>query len=114
MISCLRGWDYGLPDYFFEIGAVMAVAEFSVIPVVEGSLRPYVEAAVSVVKESGLKYEIGAMGTTFEGGLDEIIDVIRKAHQAVLEAGAGRVITSVKIDDRPSGISIEGKLEGLR
>lgn len=92
----------------------MAVAEFSVIPLVDESLRPYVKAAISVVDRSGLRYEVGAMGTTIEGDLDEIIEVIKQAHRAVLEAGASRIVTSIKIDDRPAGVSIEGKLEGLR
>ncbi len=91
----------------------MAVAEFSVVPVVDGSLREYVREAIDVVAASGLRYEVGAMGTTVEGELDELLAVIGKAHRAVLARGAGRVITSIKIDDRPAGLSIDGKLEGL-
>jgi uncharacterized protein (TIGR00106 family) len=91
----------------------MAVAEFSVIPIIEGSLRPMVKIAIDVVKTSGLKYDVGAMGTTIEGDLEEILSVVAETHRAVLGAGANRVVTSIKIDDRPSGVSIEGKLEGL-
>lgn len=92
----------------------MAVAEFSVIPVVEGSLRPYVKKALARVEQSGLKYEIGAMSTTIEGDFDAIIDVIRDARQTIIDAGIDRVITSIKIDERSSGLTIEGKLDGLR
>lgn len=92
----------------------MVVAEFSVIPLVEGSLRPYVRTAVAEVEKSGLKYEVGAMGTTIEGTLDDVIEVAKNAHLAVLAAGAGRVVTSIKIDDRGGGLTIEGKLEGFR
>ncbi|MDO8735986.1 MAG: MTH1187 family thiamine-binding protein [Thermoleophilia bacterium] len=92
----------------------MVVAEFSIIPIVEGSLRSYVKTAVAAIEASGLKYEVGAMGTTIEGTLDEVFDAIKSAHRAVLAAGAGRVVTSIKIDDREGGLSIEGKLEGLR
>ena len=92
----------------------MVVAEFTVIPIVEGSLRSYVKIAVTEVEKSGLKFEVGAMGTTIEGTLDEVLEVAKNAHRAVLAAGAGRVLTSIKIDDRGGGLTIEGKLEGFR
>jgi len=92
----------------------MVVAEFSIIPIVEGSLRPFVKTAVASLDTSGLKYEVGAMGTTVEGTLDEVFEAIKSAHLAVIAAGAGRVVTSIKIDDRTGGLSIEGKLEGFR
>lgn len=92
----------------------MVVAEFTIIPIVEGSLRPYVKKAIAELEKSGLKYEVGAMGTTIEGTLDEVFEVVKSAHRAVLAGGAGRVITSIKIDDRGNGLTIEGKLEGFR
>jgi len=92
----------------------MAVAQFSVIPVTDGSLRPYIAAAVDEVRRSGLRFEVGAMATTVEGDLDQLLEVIRKAHDAVLAEGAERVVTSITIDDRTAGVTIEEKLEGLR
>lgn len=92
----------------------MVVAEFSVIPAVEGSLRPFVRAAIDEIEKSGLNYEVGAMGTTMEGELGEVLEAIRKAHRAVLAAGANRLVTSIKIDERRDGLSMEGKLEGFR
>lgn len=92
----------------------MVVAEFTVIPAVEGSLRPYIKRALAEVEKSGLKYEIGAMGTTLEGNLDQVMDMIKRAHRAVLEEGAARLVTSIKIDERREGLSIKGKLEGFR
>ncbi len=92
----------------------MIVAEFTVVPAVEGSLRPYVKAAIAEIEKSGLKYEVGAMGTTLEGDFDEVLAAIKRAHQAVLATGARRVVTSIKIDERHDGLSIEGKLEGFR
>jgi uncharacterized protein (TIGR00106 family) len=92
----------------------MVVAEFSVVPIKEQSLRPFVRIALGELEKSGLKFEVGAMGTTVEGELDQVLEAVKNAHRAVLAAGAGRVITSIKIDDRESGVSMEGKLEGLR
>ena len=92
----------------------MVVAEFSVFPVVEGSLRPYVKTALAEIDKAGLAHEVGAMGTTLEGSLDEVLAAIKNAHRAVLAAGAVRVVTSIKIDERKDGLSMSGKLEGFR
>ena len=92
----------------------MVVAEFSVTPVVGGNLRPYVDAAIDVVKRSGLNYEVDAMSTTLEGELDQVLDVIKRAHRAVMGVGAGRVLTEIRIDDRETGVTMEEELEGYR
>ena len=92
----------------------MVVAEFSVTPVIGENLRPYIDAAIDEVKKSGLKYEVDAMSTTIEGELDEVLDVVKKAHCAVKDVGAGRVLTELKIDDRSTGVTIGEELEGYR
>ncbi len=92
----------------------MVVAEFSVTPVVGDNLRPYVDAAIEVVKKSGLNYEVDAMSTTIEGELDQVMDVVKRAHRAVMGMGAGRVLTELRIDERDTGVSIEEELEGYR
>jgi uncharacterized protein (TIGR00106 family) len=92
----------------------MVVAEFSVTPVVGENPRPYVDAAIEVVGRSGLNYGVDAMSTTLDGELDQVLDVIKRAHRAVMGVGAGRVLTEIRIDDREMGVSIEEELEGYR
>jgi uncharacterized protein (TIGR00106 family) len=92
----------------------MVVAEFSITPLVEGELKPFVDAAIDVVKESGLKYEVDALGTTIEGELGDVLSVVKKAHLAVRNMGAGRVMTELKIDEKAGGETIEQELEGYR
>lgn len=92
----------------------MVVVEFSITPVVGDELSPYVDAAVEEVKKSGLKYEVDAMGTTVEGDLDQILDVVKKAHQAVKQKGADRVLTEIKIDDRTEGVTIDEEVRSYR
>jgi uncharacterized protein (TIGR00106 family) len=76
------------------------IVEFSVVPIGVGtSLSSYVAECVRIVKESGLSYQLTPMGTVVEGGGDEVIPVIMKCHQRVLELSE-RVVTSIKIDDR--------------
>ena len=91
----------------------MAVAEFSITPVTGEQLTPFIDAAVEEVKKSGLKYEVDAMSTTVEGELDQILQVVQKAHQAVKSMGADRVLTEIRIDDR-AGVTIEEEVKQYR
>ena len=80
----------------------MIIAEVSIAPFGVGtSLSPYVKEAVKVIKESGLKYEVGGMSTTIEvPDLDTLFHVIKKAEEAEIRAGAKRILINIKIDDR--------------
>jgi uncharacterized protein YqgV (UPF0045/DUF77 family) len=73
-----------------------------------------VDAAIAVVAESGLPYTVGAMETTLQGEFDAIIAVIKRAMDATLAAGAGRLFVNMKIDYDPRGSSIDEKLEKYR
>jgi len=92
----------------------MLVAEIIVTPVVGDELRPYIDAAIDEVRKSGLNYEVEPMGTTVEGELDQVLDVVKKAHEAVRRKGASRVLTEVRIDDRVSGFTIREGIENYR
>jgi uncharacterized protein (TIGR00106 family) len=95
----------------------MAVAEISIVPVGtdSASISGYVAAAVKLVEESGLKYEISSMATNLEGDLDSILEVFRKMHESAFEHGAVRVLTALKIDDRrDKDLTIEGKKAAVR
>lgn len=92
----------------------MVIAEFSITPLDEEEMRPFVDAAIDEVKKSGLKYEVEAMGTSIEGELDQILDVVKKAHYAAKQKGAKRIITEIRFDDRSEVVSMEEELEGYR
>ncbi|MBI6545452.1 MAG: MTH1187 family thiamine-binding protein [Cyanobacteria bacterium NC_groundwater_1444_Ag_S-0.65um_54_12] len=79
------------------------MAELSVIPLAGMEMKPYIDAAVEVIKRQGLRYEVGALGTTMEGELEQILEVLKQAHQAVLAGGSERVITELRIDECRSG-----------
>lgn len=88
---------------------------FQVIPQVpENKCYEVVDKAIAVVQKSGVKYEVGPMETTMEGELDELLNIVKKAQQACIDAGASRVITIVKIDNAPGGVTIEEKVGKFR
>lgn len=96
----------------------MAIAEVTIFPVGTGttSLSRYVAEAVKVLQnEKEVSSTPTAMGTIIEGDLNRIWEVVKRMHEAVVDAGALRVETIVRIDDRrdkPS--SSRSKLESLR
>jgi uncharacterized protein (TIGR00106 family) len=65
-----------------------------------GSVTEAVAAAVRVVRESGLPHRTDAMFTTIEGEWDEVMDVVKRAVDAVVE-GSPRVGLVLKADIRP-------------
>ena len=80
----------------------MIIASISISPIGVGTeLHEFVKRAIEEIKKKGIKYEVNAMSTVVEvSSLEELFDVVKRAHSAVLDAGARRVITEVKIDDR--------------
>lgn len=92
----------------------MLVAEFSITPVTVDNLTPFIDAAIDVIKNSGLKYEVEALGTTIEGELDQVLEVIKRAHQVVMDMGAGRVLTEIRIDHKAVGVTIDEEVERYR
>ncbi|AEH11096.1 MULTISPECIES: MTH1187 family thiamine-binding protein [Protofrankia] len=73
---------------------------FSVTPIGTGEdVGDLVAEAVRVVRASGLPNETSAMFTTVEGEWDEVIDVVRRAVEAV-GARSGRVSLVLKADIR--------------
>ena len=88
---------------------------FQVLPQVpDGNTYAVVDKAIEVVQQSGVKYEVGPMETNMEGELDELLDIIKNAQQACVEAGAKRVMTIVKIDYAPQGVTMEEKVGKYR
>lgn len=96
----------------------MALVEVTIIPLGMGtpSVSKYVAQTVQVLQgEKDIKYELTAMGTIIEGDLERLLALVRKMHEAVFAAGAVRVVTTVKIDDRRDKTSSAGsKLESLK
>ena len=57
----------------------------------------HIDAAIATVRESGLRYEVGALGTTLEGEPDRLWPLMRRVHEACLEAGAESLVTVIKV-----------------
>ena len=87
---------------------------FCVAPAGVGeSVSAAVADAVRIVRESGLPHRTDSMFTTIEGDWDEVMDVVRRATEAV-GRHSGRVSLVLKADIRPGHTGeMTGKLERL-
>lgn len=95
----------------------MAIVFVTVAPLGTGttSLSRYVAGVERVLRDSGLKHELTAMGTNIEGDLDTILPVLRRMHEAPFAEGARRVSTLIKIDDRRDRPhTLEGKVRSVQ
>jgi uncharacterized protein YqgV (UPF0045/DUF77 family) len=86
------------------------IVEIQCLPKPSGnSERRYahVEAAIERIRHSGVRHEVGALGTTLEGTPDQLWPLLREVHDACLRNGADSVISVIKIaqarrtDDEP-------------
>ena len=93
------------------------LAELEIVPI--GTQSPSVSSLLAevakLIDRSGLDYRVGSMGTVVEGEWDHIMTLAKQCHQAML-ASAGRVMTTIRIDDRtdrPSAGRITQKIQSL-
>ena len=92
---------------------VIAEVTFSPLGTATPSLSKYVAAAVRVLDEHPeVKHQLNPMGTVLEGERADIIRLVEEMNEAIFAAGALRVGTALKIDerrDRPA--SMEHKVD---
>lgn len=91
--------------------------EISVVPLGTStpSVSRYVAGAIKILQdEPGIKYELTAMGTIIEGDRKHLLSLANRMHQSAFDAGAVRVTTTIKIDERmDKSLTIEGKIKAV-
>ena len=90
------------------------IAEIECLPTppgTPGDRYRHVEAAIAVVRASGLRHEVGALGTTVEGEPGELWRLARAVHEACLASGAESVVSVIKVAQAADGaaaVTMEG------
>ncbi|HHW57631.1 MAG TPA: thiamine-binding protein [Clostridia bacterium] len=83
-----------------------------VLPLVpEEKVYPIVDRVIKYIKSTGIKYIVAPMETTMEGELDILLDIVKKAQEICVKEGASRVISVIKIDYKPEGVTIDEKIK---
>lgn len=90
------------------------IAQFSIVPLGVGvSVSQYIARVINIVDESGLPYKLHAMGTIVEGDWDQVMALIKKCRDILMDE-VERLLIDIKIDDR-KGVTgrIEGKVKSV-
>ncbi len=62
-----------------------------------------IDKAIDIIKQSGLKFEVGPMETVIEGDYDTIMSIAKKAQEVCLESGADEIVVAMKVHARKDG-----------
>lgn len=97
----------------------MAIAnmDLQILPTVEGGEKEkyaVIDEVIEYIIASGLKYEVGALGTTIEGEFNILLEILKKSQEICFTKGATRVCTIAKFDNKIEGITIDEKVSKFR
>ena len=96
----------------------MATADLTVIALgsPETSASGYIaEIQRRLAAQDRVRYVLHAMGTSLEGTTEDILAVVGELHAVPFEAGAPRVYTVLKLDDRrDKAQTLEDKVESVQ
>ncbi len=85
------------------------------LPIVdESQVYPLVDQVIDLIQRSGLNYVVGPMETTMEGDLDTMLELVKQAQNVCTQAGARRVVSVIKIDYKPDGVTMDEKVGKYR
>lgn len=74
--------------------------DLSIFPLDKGdSLSSHVARALKIIKDSGLAYELGPMGTSLEGDWDQVMGVVNSCFKE-MKKDCDRVYMALKLDYR--------------
>lgn len=75
---------------------------------------PYVDAAIAIIEEAGVPFQVSPLETTMEGNLTELLGVVQKMNERMIELGSPSIISQVKIFYKPEGASMDKLTEKYR
>jgi len=76
-------------------------ASIQIVPIVQDK-HPYewVDEAIDVISQSGIKYEVGPFGTVIEGNYAEVMKVIDMINEHLYQRGCTEWISNLQIQIR--------------
>lgn len=75
---------------------------------------PYVDAAIAVIEESGVPFQVSPLETTMEGDLPKLLSIVQKMNERMIEKGSPSIISQVKILYKQDGASMDKLTEKYR
>lgn len=86
-----------------------SIVSVQIIPTVpQGeNVYDYVDAAIKVIDEAGVKYEVHPLETTMEGEFSELLTIVQKMNEVLVAKGSTSIISQIKTLYKPAGITGE-------
>ena len=79
-------------------------ASIQLLPIVQDRhTYDWVDEAISIIKQSGIKHEVGAFATVVEGRYEKVMTVIHQINEHFVQRGCAEWITNVQIQIRSKG-----------
>jgi uncharacterized protein (TIGR00106 family) len=93
-----------------------ALLSIQIIPKTKNNedVIPYVDRAIQVIQESGVKYQVNSLETTMEGDIEQLLGIVKKMNDAMIEFGSPSVLSQIKILFNPQGASMDKLTEKYR
>ena len=79
-------------------------ASIQILPVVQDR-HPYlwVDEAIAVIRQSGIKYEVGPFATVVEGTYEEVKQVVNNINEYLFREGCSEWICNAQVQIRSGG-----------
>lgn len=82
-----------------------------VVPINTTDSYPIIDRAIEEIQASGLKHLLGPFSTSMEGYLSDIMEVVERAKNASLAAGAGELVLNIQVHLKAGeGVYMEEKI----
>lgn len=91
-------------------------AALQILPIVNDK-HPYewVDEAITIIEDSGIKYEVGPFATVLEGTYEDVMKVINNVNEYLYSKGCDEWISNVQIQIRSNrDITADEKVEKFR
>lgn len=91
-------------------------ASIQIVPVVRDK-HPYkwVDEAISIIQQSGIKHEVGAFATVLEGNYNDIMTLIQNINEYLYSRGCEEWLSNIQLQIRSnSDVTIKEKTEKFK
>lgn len=75
---------------------------------------PFIDEAIKVIADSGVKYQVNPLETTMEGDLTELLMIVEKMNEKMIGLDCPSVISQIKVFYNPNGASMDQLTEKYR
>jgi len=91
------------------------LVDLAMFPTDKGeSVSPFVSRIIRIIRDSGLPYRFGPMGTSIEGEWEEVMGLVTRCFEE-LKKDSNRIYMTMKVDYRKGeGGRIESKIRSVQ